>query len=266
MRSELAAAIARTEGADKVLEQTNLAHWHDATTSFAFDAAADRPRSYWTAQDGVIAHLAGSGADFLLYDYPLTGTYQWSVQVYQGPWSESAITHGGLVIEPFTGQGNASISVPGLYQALTIPWNLVRQDGFNTVTVDVNPKAVRYLVNNHLFYTDEKPGTASPWIGLFTHRDRHSIWRKPQLSGEPVIPREISLCKEGRLDGWISGFYNETSPMRIAQQTQDRYGNAINVPRAKATATAKTPAEPVDVNLFDWAAADGVIHGRRALA
>ncbi len=132
VRSVLAAAIARKEGAEKVLEQTNLAHWHDATTSFAFDATAARPGSYWTAQDGLIAQLAGSGADFLLYDYPLTGTYQWSVEIYQGPWSESAVTHHGLVIEPFTGQGNASISIAASYQSLAYTWSLVRQDGFNT--------------------------------------------------------------------------------------------------------------------------------------
>ena len=48
----------------------------------------------------MIAHLAGLDHDFLLFDYPLTGTFEFSVDGYVGAFAESGISAGGLVVEP----------------------------------------------------------------------------------------------------------------------------------------------------------------------
>ena len=58
----------------------------------ATSAAGGWSPNYWTAQDGLVAHLAGSDVDLLLFDYPLAGTYEFSVDAYDGPWAESAFT------------------------------------------------------------------------------------------------------------------------------------------------------------------------------
>ena len=81
-RALLAQAVARKEGAPAVLENTNLAWWHPANT--AYQPEGGWSPDYWTAQDGVVAHLSGSGVDLLLFDYPLGGTYEFSVDTYDG--------------------------------------------------------------------------------------------------------------------------------------------------------------------------------------
>ena len=48
------------------------------------------------------------------------------------------------------------------------PWRLSRSEGFNRVTVQVDPQKVRYLVNGHLFYEDDEPSPTSPWLGLLS--------------------------------------------------------------------------------------------------
>ncbi len=274
LRALTALVRARKEGAPNVLAAPNLAWWHPATTSLPYERAAGSTRAYWTAQDGLVAHLAGSAADLLLFDYPLTGDYEFSVAAFDGPWAESAVTHNSLVIEPGTGEGNARIFPIGHVPSLNFPWRLNRRDAFNSMTVKVSPGKVRYIANGHQFYQDDDPGPTSPWLGLYTHSDRHSVWKSFKLEGKPVIPRELRLCEDERLEGWISNFYNETQPSRLTEGMYDEFGRVINrrgsvsARRAPAIAVAGANArktrQPVEVDAFDWAAADGVIHGRRA--
>ena len=89
----------------------------------------------------MVAHLAGSDVDFLLFDYPLTGTFEFSVEAFDGPWAESALTHNGLLLEPSSFQGNSQISQVGALQSVNLPSRLSRRDGFNTMTVQVSPRA-----------------------------------------------------------------------------------------------------------------------------
>ena len=87
-------------------------------------------------------------------------------------------------------------------------------DSFNRLTVRVEPGKVRYLVNGHLFYEDTDPSPTSPWVTLFCSRERQSTFRNLALTGTPTIPREVALSAGDRLEGWCSGFLNETQPPR----------------------------------------------------
>jgi predicted Zn-dependent protease len=272
VRAELAEAVARKEGAPAVLEGANLAWWHPANAGFGFQTAGGWSPNFWTAQDGLVAHLAGSDVDLLLFDFPLAGTFEFSVDAYEGPWAESALTHNALLLEPASGQGNSQISQVGDFQQVPLGWNLNRKSGFNTMTVQVSPQKVRYVVNGHLFYEDDDPGPTAPWLGLFTHRDHHSVWRGFTLRGEPKIPRELKLCEGSRLDGWVSTFYNESQPARLtAGFANNQFGNrmggqaAPGIPQNRRSASSPKKSEPVNPNAFDWTASNGVIHGRRVI-
>ena len=97
------------------------------------------------------------------------------------------------------------------------------------MTVQATPQKVRYLVNGHLFYEDDDPSPTSPWLGLFTYQERHSVWRDLTFTGQPVVPREVKLSHGDRLEGWITAFYNESQPRRRTEQTTDQYGNVVMV-------------------------------------
>ena len=270
VRAELAGAVARKQGASDVLDSANLASWHAANAGFGYQTAGGWSPNYWTAQDGLVAHLAGSDVDLLLFDYPLTGTYEFSVDAYEGPWAEAALTHNGLLLEPASGEGNSQISQVGTFHLIHLPWRMNRKSAFNTMTVQVSPRKVRYLVNGQLFFEDDDPSPTAPWLGLFTQRDRHAVWRNFLLRGEPTVPRELKLCQGDRLDGWVTSFYNESQPVRLqGGETQDRYGNPIGrqggarSPQNRRSASSERKAESENADAFDWSAADGVVRGRR---
>ncbi len=75
-------------------------------------------------------------------------------------------------------------------------------EAFNRIKVQVTPRKVRYLINDHLFYEDTEPSPTSPWLGLFTGTGERAVWRNVTLAGRPVIPREVSLAQGDRLEGW----------------------------------------------------------------
>ena len=277
IRGELARAKSRQALAPAAAATINLASWHPVSSRSIYQRKNSAIPALWVAHERHIAHLAGPSTDSLLLDYPLAGTYEFNCQAYAGPWADSTFTHGGLVIEPFAGtmRGGSSIFPIGQSESLPIPWRLSRAGGFNRMTVQASPQKVRYLVNGHLFFEDDDPSPTCPWLGLFTYQERHSVWRELSLTGEPVVPREVRLTLNDRLEGWSTAFYNESQPRRRTVDSTDQYGNTIQV-SSTATMTrrigpsvkraGKRPKAPIKLDDFDWAARDGVIHGRRVFA
>ena len=43
------------------------------------------------------------------------------------------------------------------------------------LTLEVTPEKVRCLVNGHLFFEDDEPGPASPWLALYAAPDRRDL-------------------------------------------------------------------------------------------
>ena len=111
IRGELAQARARQALAPAAAATINLASWHPVSSRSSYQRRSSASPALWVAQEGHVAHMTGPSTDYLLLDYPLTGTYEFTCQAYAGPWADSVLTHGGLVVEPFTvaGRGGSSI-------------------------------------------------------------------------------------------------------------------------------------------------------------
>jgi hypothetical protein len=273
LRGELVRAKVRRSSVPELLA-ADVAGWHPASSRTVNDLSGGMQRAVWIAHERHVAHLAGASTDYLLLDYPLTGTYEFSCDGFAGPWAESVLTHGGLAVMPFSVESGAAIAPVGQSELLNIPWRLTRLGNFNRITVQASPTKVRYLVNGHLFYEDEDPGPTAPWLGLLTYRERNSVWRGLTLAGRPEIPRAVKLSDTDRLEGWVSAFYNETQPPRRTDQTTDRWGNVVQVMASGtvlrgairgAGPRSKKARSPVNTEDYDWAAQGGVIHGRRAM-
>ena len=269
LRGELAEAAARRAGAPEALSGSIPALWHASDMWASNWLSKTRSRSAWVAHQGLVSQPSGSTAGMLLFDYPITGSYEVTVDAYADPRAGSSLSHNGLAITPAA----ASVAPVGGSEVVNIFWRLSRSEGFNRVTVQVEPEKVRYLVNGHLFYQDDEPSPTSPWLGLLTHFEgMTSAWRNFKIQGEPKIPREVHLSAGDRLEGWVTSFYSETQPARRTESQTDQYGSVVQVrstgglvlsgaPARKAG--GKKPRPPVKLEDFDWAAQEGVIHGRR---
>lgn len=270
LRADLAAFAARRSGGSGLAGAPLPSAWHAADVRPGSELAANGTPPVWVAGERYVAHPAGSAADLLMFDVPLTGTYELSVDAYTGTGVSSAVAHNGLCFLPAQASAGGKVSTVGQGETIDVPWKLSRAEGFNRLTIQAAPGKVRYLVNGHLFYEDDDPSPTSPWLGLATDLTRTSAWRNLTLSGRPVIPREVHLTHGDRLEGWVSSFYGESQPSRRTDQVVDAYGNITLAAgaqrrRPRGSNRAKRPRPTVNVDDYDWAAKDGIIHGRRKL-
>jgi tetratricopeptide (TPR) repeat protein len=270
LESDLARERIRRAGSSLAAQPRDggLAHWHPARTASRYMQQSGSTPSWWTAHQGHVARLAGSQGDFLLFDYPLAGTYEVSVEALGLGMGLSSVTHDGLLIQPSI-SSYFQVAPVGENETVHLPWRSSRPDDYNRLTIAVEPGKVRYLVNGHLLHEELDPATTAPWLGFFTQGYRPTAWRNFSLRGAAEIPREVRLSHADRLDGWVSGYYNETQPSRLTKPGFDEYGNesrvslrGVRTPAGRKAAAA-APIEPDD---YDWCSLEGVIHGRRLLS
>lgn len=252
--------MARNGGKVTPGQDSGLALWHPTEHWANWNLTAGGARAWWFEQEGHLCHLCGPGSDLMFLDYPLTGTFEFSVDCYAGGWGEGNVTYGGLQFDALhMGQG-ATIRPAGGQESLPRAHKFMRSNAFNRVTIQVEPNKLRCLINGKPWYEEKDPSLTSPWLGLFTNRERQTFFRNFSFKGTPQIPREVSLVQVDRLEGWISNFYNESQPPRLTlgqnqrQYQYDEDGNAIPVPQVTRD---KNP------DAYDWSATEGVLYGRR---
>ncbi len=251
LQEELARSQLRQRGDRQAVRgDPGLAHWHlgGYVSGGARHNGALPPR--WVAHEGHVSHLLGSDHDFLIYDYPLTGTFEFSVDAYHGPWAEGQFSYAGMVFEPNPTSVSRYWPVGG-HEQIGLPSGAILRDNFNRFTVQVAPSRLRWLVNGRLVHEQTDPSLTSPWLALYSSRERHTIFRNPHLVGTPQIPRQVRLSHGDRLEGWVSNFYGESQPRRLNNQQDGSEDDSDDM-------AAKKP-QP---SSFDWQAQDGEIHGR----
>ena len=112
-----------------------------------------------------------------------------------------------------------------------------RAEGFNRITIRVEPGKLRVLVNGHLFYEDADPEPDQPLARPLAAEGR-TAFRNLELTGRPEIPREVRLTHADRLDGWAGAAYDETTPP--GPPTAPTTGPAPGQPRTTSTGTRAT--------------------------
>ncbi len=252
LQEELAQSRLRKHGEAHVLSiDPGLAHWHPGGYVSGGARRDGLPPARWVAHEGHVAHLLGPDHQFLIYDYPLTGTFEFSVDTSHGPWAEGHFGYAGMVFEPNPTSVSRFWPV-GCHEQIGLLGNALHRDTFNRFTVQVAPGKLRWLVNGRLVHEQTDPSPTSPWLALYSSRERHTVFRNPQLIGTPQIPRQVQLSHGDRMEGWVSSFYQESQPRRL------------NKPEDGSEADADVTTQKQQPTSFDWYAENGEIHGRHA--
>jgi hypothetical protein len=211
-------------------------------------------RSTWFAQDGYLAQAWNDQPSYLLPDTPLAGTFEFSVETYQGDAAEGHVGYAGVVFAP-NAPGQTVVWPVGRNETIYRPAAGARGGEFNRLTVQVSPGKVRCLLNGQPFFEDTDPPPTSPWVMLVGDQGRRPVFRNFTLSGKPEVPAEVRLTAGDALDGWMTHLYGGSLPQRLTAKeradgvTTDRWGNPIE----------EEPKEKV----YDWQAKGGEILGRK---
>jgi tetratricopeptide (TPR) repeat protein len=258
------------------LRELGLALWHPSSISTTARLARGEPDAWWVEDQGRVRHITGMDHDFLTFAYPLTGTFEFSVDVAHDDGHQGELAYGGLVFEPrrpkpvtnpsnvfrFVGIADEARTAAGVWpigrEELLPMWcRSLKREGANRLTVQVSPKTVRALVNGQVFFADNNLSPTSPWIALHAAGDHQATFENLRLRGMPVIPRQLRLSHGNRLDGWVASFFDELIPPRLNP------GPTVPPDRVLGLNSAPNLIEAPRVEDYDWYASDGTIRGRR---
>ena len=220
--------------------------WHTASVGETVGVP-----NFWLIHEDHIAHIAGPGDDFLLFDYPVVGEFEFSVDAVCRGWGEANFSYAGLVFEPLHLGSPTELWPVGRHETLDRPDPVEKTgDVFNRLTLQVKPNRIRCLCNGHLACEDASPSPTSPWLALFAEHSRDARWCNVTLTGDLRIPREVRLAQGDRLDGWVvTGGGNRPPRLTLGTTLSARRGNVV-------------VGREVDPNAYTWSSREGVITSR----
>ena len=163
------------------------------------------PNAVWLTHDDHLLHLSGSGDDQLFFRYPLHGTFQFHLDTQSGGRFE---TEGGLVFGELHFQPSSSTFALDVSnsQGTTIGKRFCYfvypgvRPTYQHLTLE-SSHAATVSVNRHSMWHDPD-AVDCPWFGLRSLDERNPLFRNVKLTGNPVIPRSVSLSQGKTLRGW----------------------------------------------------------------
>ncbi|HVX63889.1 MAG TPA: DUF1583 domain-containing protein [Pirellulales bacterium] len=233
------------DAAPRWLDDPNLAFWLPTAAESAEDAARTAAGAIWLAHEDHIFHLAGQRHDYLCFRYPLSGEFQFRVDVQEGVQTGGGLALGGLSFGIEAAQLAARVGNLDLIQERLRPFPFVRQEAwptFQRLEISSNGRTMQFRCNGHPAWSEMPADLGSPWLALRCGADRVTAFRNLHLIGEPAIPRQVELCAGDSLRGWFSHYY----PAAVS----------TSVPLGGVPLAERTPASG-----FDWSAQQGEIHG-----
>jgi hypothetical protein len=231
-----------------------LAYWTPATPP-GVTATTNAP-AWWTAHENTLSHLMGFEQDSLFFNYPLTGTFEFSFEAHSYDFSEAEVAYGGLVSVPEFWSNRVLVWPVSRHETVTRGSPVVAKDWWNRYSVRVSPQAIRFFSNGHLVYEESEPSPTSPWLHVGGLDHRRVCVRRLKLSGDAVVPREVRLVDGDRFEGWVGAqFYDQSNYNKLPNRLTQRE------PAKKLAPNEYAPR--VDARPNSWYAEQGVLHGRR---
>ncbi len=241
LRRALALATIKTkQGDSKLLAPADFKDWQAVSHPHAASRYAGPVSPLWIEHEGHIHNIANDEESLLYFRYPLTGTFEISVDSTDDGWAEGELSFGGLYYEFGGYLPRGYVWGMGRHGIVRQPCSYLRRGEFNRESMDVGPEGATFRINGVPVYQDKGSTAGSPWFALYNYGERNPVYRNVRLTGNPTIPREVHLIDDSAMRGWSSRYYAESQPEPIVAATSRR----------------------ISTGLYDWTVSEGVLEGR----
>ncbi len=173
LRRELAEFELRRAGASlRSGAAPPLKFWRVGAEDLSSDDAAGAPPPWWVFHDGHLRHVGGPSRDYLVFRYPLSGSFEFSVDSDMGHWGEGNIGYAGLVAELINGGMQPRFFPFGATNDVAYKADVPdRNHQYNRIAVRVSSDKVAYVTNGRVVWEDPSPSRNSPFLMLETWGD-----------------------------------------------------------------------------------------------
>ena len=185
----------------------NFKYWLPVSEGTNRSSSRTSPTASWLVHEDHILHLTGAPDDALLLRFPLTGNFQFQVEVQLGGQAETdgGVTYGGLQFGAVGNSGDFTVRDASgrAVQTRYCPFaHRPGQPSFNKLSIGSNAGKITASVNLHPMWSEQIESHPSPWIGLTSSGAARPLFRNLKLTGHPVIPRTVSMINGSELRGW----------------------------------------------------------------
>lgn len=206
------------------LYDNQLKYWVPVANEVSGTSVEGSTPPIWLTHEEHILHLTGVYNDVLFFRYPLAGEFEFVAEVQStAPKVSNASTgFGGLFFQSLGVTRDLTVWDADMVQILKKPCPFAREQNatsFNRVSIRSTSDEVQYAVNRHPMWTDQQEEVAaSPFFGFRYYGNHRSLIRNLELTGHPVIPREVLLTSGTQLRGWRSRYFGESKRTANAEQ------------------------------------------------
>lgn len=199
------------ESSMESIAKPQMKHWLSGNGSTGHQSGLPNPRPIWLTYEDHVLHLSGSGWDTLYCQFPLAGDFELLCETQTGGPDklQGGLVYGGLQMEVDAANDKLQVSTLDGEILETRGCPFARNDTdpvFNQVSVRGFEDATHFEVNLHPMWAfDEASIVSSPWLALRSQGGTHQVFRNLRISGEPTIPREVTLLTGDRIVGWRHG-------------------------------------------------------------
>jgi len=192
------------EPIQSLFAQPALKNWSVVGRSIAWSRGQGMPVGHWHATPGQIQQLASHDDDFLYYRIPLRGDFEVECDVRGFGWHDTALLVVGEWVGPVydhksyeTGGFRRKAMTHSITPRLTesaewIHYRVVIRDGKCTI-----------FFNGRRIHERELPENHDPWLAVRSLAYRSGGVRDVRITGNPVVPKTISLSSLRDLPGWL---------------------------------------------------------------
>lgn len=191
--------------------EEQLRQWAAVSHVSARSRGLGFPSARWQRLPHRVDIVSVHDRDYLYFQSPLQGDFQVECDVASTfGWRESHLAYGGQWVLPRDSLIHFS---SGDLREQT-PWGrltefapkLSNPGPWSRYRLVVEAGRLRVFFNGRLLHEQLLPDHPDPWLAVRNHWMRNGAVRDVRISGDPIIPEQISLAESSQLEGWLPYF------------------------------------------------------------
>ncbi|MCO8124513.1 tetratricopeptide repeat protein [Stieleria sp. TO1_6] len=164
---------------------------------------------YAINSEGVITGTSGDDTSLLMFRYPVTGDFTFSIQTGEKGNSDVDVSYGGVMYSALGWTQKAKLNALGSNYNSEFPLSNIKRGESNLESLQISPQQTEASCNGVVYATDKTVGSF-PWVAV-AYLAQHTVEvRELILKGELTIPDELNLI-DPTMRGWASFSYSNAA-------------------------------------------------------
>ena len=191
---------------------SDLPNWLPSSLAPVGTYVQGLPSPVWlTDGQSQVNHVYGLKDDRLWFRLPLTGDFEFQIEISEGQNRGIALVANGVQFLTNASGKYIDISPSDRREWIRYRTNTLKPNQWHRHTLRFASDTFTFLIDDTEIYQEPR-NTSSPWIALHAPGPQNSSSRNLKVTGEPSIARDVNLLSGDTLRGWDAQYFGEPLP------------------------------------------------------